>query len=157
MSPLLLGLFLTLPQTDLLDVDGPELLEEVSKSSEPLVVVNVWATWCAPCVRELPMLLKVQEEFQGKVRFMFVSADFASQRTSAAKLMSRKGAKEPGYFRRGDDQSFIETLDPDWTGTIPATFVFDRRGRRLRFWQGELEEHMLSGALAHLLTVPAAR
>jgi thiol-disulfide isomerase/thioredoxin len=157
MNPLLLAFFLALPPTDIQDVDGAELIQQVKQSEEPLVVINVWATWCAPCVRELPMLFKVEKEFAGKVRFMFVSADFKSERDQAAKLITAKGARTPGYFRRGGDQPFIESLHPDWNGALPATFVFDRGGKRLRFWQGELQEHVLSGALANLLTAPAAR
>ncbi len=146
-----LTLILAATQGPLVDVDGPELMSEIRRSSEPLIVVNVWATWCGPCVRELPMLFDVEKRFQGKVRFIFVSADFASQRADAAKLLEDKGAKLPCYFKHGKDQAFIEALHPDWNGTLPATFVFDREGRRLRFWQGAISEDVLVHGLQPLL------
>ena len=151
MHPLLLTLFVAAPPPSLLEIDGSELLDEVRRSSEPLVLINVWATWCSPCVKELPMLFELEKQLAGKVRFMFVSADFKSERSSAAKLFTAKGAKLPGFFRRGPDQAFIETLHPKWTGTIPATFVFDRAGKLLEFWQGELTEKHLLGALEGML------
>ena len=141
----------TLPSPQLVDVDGPELLTEVRRSAEPIVVINVWATWCGPCVRELPIFFDAEKHYEGRVRFMFVSADFTSQRSEAAKLLTEKGASHPSFFRRGKDQPFIEALHPKWNGTIPATFVFDRSGRRLRFWQGSLSEQELIRALDALL------
>jgi thiol-disulfide isomerase/thioredoxin len=147
MSAFLLTFFLALPNPELFDVSGPELIDEIRRSSEPIVVVNVWATWCGPCVRELPMLVEVEKKFEGKVRFMYVSADFKAQRGSVAKVFTAQGGRLPSYFRRGHDQPFIDALDRKWNGTIPATFVFDRHGRKLRSWQGMLSEQDLIGAL----------
>jgi thiol-disulfide isomerase/thioredoxin len=150
MNPLFLSLFVALPSPPLIDVDGPQLIAEIGRSTEPLVVLNVWATWCGPCVRELPTFLKVEKKYPGKVRFMFVSVDFSAQREEAGKLIGGTGVQAPTYFRKGKDEPFIEALHPDWNGTLPATMIFDRAGKRLRFWQGELTEEDLVGALESL-------
>jgi thiol-disulfide isomerase/thioredoxin len=147
MSALLFSLLVALPNQEIFDISGPELMTEIRRTSEPIVVVVVWATWCGPCVRELPMMLEVEKKFDHRVRFIYVSADFKSQRGSIAKIFTEKGGRLPTYFRSGDDQPFIDAVDAKWSGTIPATFIFDRNGTQLRRWQGELTGDELIGAL----------
>lgn len=150
MIPLTL-LLLATPQPALVDVSGVDVIRAVKRAEEPLVLVNVWATWCGPCVEEMPMLIDVAKALEGKVRLVLVSTDFSTQRDEAEALLRRLDAPLPGYFKRQKDQPFIEALHPDWNGTIPATFIFDNDGVRLRFMQGKLTKLQLMAELKALL------
>lgn len=97
------------------------------------------------------MLLKVQEQLAGKIRLMFVSTDFSTQRDGAEQLLRKLGAPLPSWFKREKDQPFIEALHPDWNGTIPATFIYTKEGELLRFMQGKLTRLQLVAQLEALL------
>ena len=137
----------------LIDVDGPQLLKRVRAGDAKLTVVNVWATWCEPCKEEFPELLRVAKAYEKKgVRLWFVSTDFGEARTAAVAFLKAQGAPLPSFVMAGKDEAFINTLSPKWVGTLPATFIFDQTGRRLRFVQGKIEGKQLEKDLDDLLT-----
>jgi thiol-disulfide isomerase/thioredoxin len=111
-------------------------------------VLNVWASWCDPCREEFPALLRAaREEPRGGARLMLVSADFPDQEPAIRKFLTEQGVGDSIFLKTGDDQEFINTLDSAWTGSLPATFVFDRSGRRVDFWEGKADERRFREAL----------
>lgn len=115
---------------DLVSCSVEELLREVRRPGARVVVVNVWATWCAPCREEMPDVLRVYRELRGRgLRLLLVSADFPEAREEARGFLARMGVDFPTYIKSGDDRAFIEGLDPSWWGALPATFVYDASGK----------------------------
>lgn len=119
------------------------ILAEAKASRAPLVLVNVWATWCDPCREELPDLLRVYREHRAEgLRLVMISADDADARTQAGEALASAGARAgigrdldaTSYLKDDDDMKLIDGLDPRWSGALPATFLFDAAGRRLRSW-----------------------
>jgi thiol-disulfide isomerase/thioredoxin len=99
------------------------------------VLLNVWATWCAPCREEFPDLLRVGREYRARgLRLVLVSADFASE--EVGRFLAGQGVDFVTYLKQGDDMRFIDGLDPRWSGALPATIVYDGAGRPLWFRQG---------------------
>ena len=99
-------------------------------------LVNVWATWCVPCREEFPDLLRIGREYRARgLRLALVSADFDS--ATARGFLARHGVTGRTYFKTGDDMGFINALDRRWSGSLPATFVYDRAGRRVDSWEGK--------------------
>ena len=136
----------------LIDVDGPALKRLVRSRKAKLTIVNVWATWCAPCIAEFPDLLATGRKYAPKgVRLLFVTTDFGEARAAAVEFLKQQRAPLPSYIKAGKDEPFIEALSPEWVGTLPATFIFDRTGRRLRFFQGKIERWELERTLDTLL------
>ncbi|MEM7678900.1 MAG: TlpA disulfide reductase family protein [Myxococcota bacterium] len=136
----------------LVDVDAEGLLERVRDGKAPLTVVNVWATWCAPCKEEFPDFIEVERAYRARgVRVWFVSTDFGEDRAKAVEFLRKTGARLPSFIKTGKDEPFIEALSPKWVGTLPATVIFDRSGRRLRFFQGRLKRSVLEQTLDSLL------
>jgi len=93
------------------------------------VLVNIWASWCGPCRDEFPDVLKIRRDLgpQG-VRVILVSADFDNARADAVKFLGDMGVDFPSFIKQGKDEEFIDGLAKEWTGTLPATLVFDGSG-----------------------------
>ena len=114
-----------------------------------VVVVNLWATWCIPCREEFPDLMRLHANYQSRgLRLVLVSADFDDQLPEARRFLARHGVDFVTYLKTGDDMTFIESLNPRWSGALPATFVYDDTGRQQRFWEGKatydtMERHVL--------------
>lgn len=142
-------------QPALIDVDADGLLRRVRDGAAALTVVNVWATWCAPCKEEFPDFIEVERAYRARgVRVMFVSTDFGDDRAKAVEFLRKSGARLPSLIKTGKDEVFIEALSPKWVGTLPATVIFDRTGRRLKFFQGRLKRSVLEKTLDALLAAP---
>lgn len=119
------------------------ILAEAKASRAPLVLVNVWATWCDPCREELPELLRAYREHRGQgLRLVMISADDPDGRAQAGVVLASAAARAgigrdldaTSYLKNDDDMTLIDGLDPRWSGALPATFLFDAGGRRVRSW-----------------------
>lgn len=129
-----------------------DVIQEVERSRGSVVLVNVWATWCTPCREELPDLLRLQRELADRgFRLILVSADVTSQRPAAAALLASQGVGFPTFAKAQGDQDFIDGLDTRWSGALPASLLFDRRGRKVAFWEGKASYEKLLGEVKPLL------
>jgi thiol-disulfide isomerase/thioredoxin len=115
-------------------------------------VVNVWATWCAPCREEFPSLLAVaRARAREGVRLVLVSADFDEQRPAVRAFLAAHGVADTTYIESGDQMSFIDALSPKWSGALPATFVYDAHGRLVKYWEGLADSLQFSAAIDQAL------
>lgn len=133
---------------ELLAIDGKGLVAALPGFGTPVVVVNVWATWCAPCVEEFPVLVEFHRAHTSEARVVFVSADFESESAAAQRFLEARGAPTPSYIKHDKDQAFIDALAPTWSGALPVTVFFDRNGRRLAVLEGAVDRPKLEAALA---------
>lgn len=134
------------PAAVLVDLSPAQLQEELRKASTP-VVVNVWATWCRPCVEEFPEILEFARKHQGEVRVMLVSADFASRRELVEKFLRERGVGFVTYLKQGSDEAFVEVLSPQWSGALPATFVFAPGGKLVTWFERQVTQAELEDAV----------
>ncbi|HJQ97979.1 MAG TPA: TlpA disulfide reductase family protein [Candidatus Polarisedimenticolaceae bacterium] len=117
--------------------DAAAVQAAIREPGAAAVLVNVWATWCAPCREEFPDLLHVAREFKGAgLRTVLVSSDF-EEGDGPQKFLSEQGVDFATYIKTGKDEEFINSLSTDWSGALPATFVYDAQGRLVRFWEGK--------------------
>jgi thiol-disulfide isomerase/thioredoxin len=101
------------------------------------VLVNVWATWCGPCREEFPGLVRVAQKYNGQgLKTILVSADDAGDVAAVKKFLAEEGVDFPAYIKAEKDQAFIDGVDKQWTGALPATFIFDGNGKVRDFWEG---------------------
>lgn len=136
----------------LISVTGPELVERVRARDADYVLVNVWATWCGPCIEEFPYIQRITRSFADRgVDLVFVSTDFDTERDAALEFLRAQGADLPSYIKSGDDQDFINALYPEWSGAMPFTVIFDREGRRVKVWPGKVEAAELQQTLQELV------
>ncbi|HZN54622.1 MAG TPA: TlpA disulfide reductase family protein [Candidatus Polarisedimenticolaceae bacterium] len=119
-------------------VEATRVLEEVRKPGASGTVVNVWATWCSPCREEFPDLLHVARELAPKgVRLVLVSVDFPGMEPEATEFLTSQGVDFPTFMRAGNDEAFVDGLEPKWSGAIPVTLVYDGGGKLVRLWEGK--------------------
>ena len=110
------------------------------KNNDTTYVVNFWATWCKPCVKEIPDFLRVADEMKNeKVRFIFVSLDFPGQvSSSVVPFLEKHGMTDEKIILLDDPDanSWIDEVDSGWSGAIPATLIYNSSMRR--FEEGTL-------------------
>lgn len=118
------------------NVTGTELQKIVaSYQGEKAVLINIWATWCAPCVEEFPEIVKLQRAYPDQLKVIFVSADFPDSRERALAFLKRQQVDWTTYFKTGDDQAFIEAVSSEWTGALPFTKVIAVDGTTVASWE----------------------
>ena len=118
-------------------VTASDLLAHVKDERGKVVLVNAWATWCLPCRKEMPDMLRLRKDLgpQG-FELVLVTADFADAILEARAFLAESGADFPTFHKKQGDQDFIDGLDPAWSGALPFTMLFDRNGQRVASWEG---------------------
>ena len=138
---------------ELIPVDGPGVLEAVGKSQGRAVLVNIWATWCTPCVKKFPKVMALREEFgDDGLDVLFVSADFDDQMDKAREFLGSQGVDFATFVKVGKDQEFIEAFESEWTGALPVMFLYDADGNLLHTWGEAVEHEEVENTIAELLS-----
>lgn len=115
----------------LLNID--QLNERIKNGKDSTYVVNFWATWCAPCIKELPHFEKLAAEHKSeKLAVLLVSLDFKSKLASnVVPFVKKKNLKNEVFLlNESDPQQFIDRIDPSWSGSIPATLFIKNDKRK---------------------------
>jgi thiol-disulfide isomerase/thioredoxin len=110
-----------------------QLQERIKNGKDSTYVVNFWATWCAPCIKELPHFEKLsQENKSDKLAVILISVDFKSKLTSAVvPFVKRKNIKNQVFLlNESNPQEYIDRIDPSWSGSIPATLFIKNNKRK---------------------------
>lgn len=102
---------------DLQDSEGRSY--DFANAKGEVVFINFWASWCPPCVAEMPDLDLLYKDYSEDVVFLFVARD---QRNSAEQFIDKKGYSFPVYYDLGISPS---ALEPE---SLPTTFILDQRG-----------------------------
>jgi peroxiredoxin len=120
------------PKPDVRLADGKELKKAIDGYRGKVVLVNLWATWCPPCVEEFPDLVKLHNTFRAKgLVVVGVSMDEPREGDKVVSFLANQKAEFPVFIRRGGDaDAFFDPVDTSWSGAVPATFIFDRNGKR---------------------------
>lgn len=107
------------------------------QKSDTTYVINFWATWCKPCVEELPFFEALHEEFEGeKMRVILVSLDFPNKlKTKLIPFMNEHQMSSEVIVLTDDRYNeWINWVDPDWDGGIPVTMIYNQKNKK--FYQG---------------------
>lgn len=117
-----------------------ELQKRVVVKNDTLYVVNFWATWCRPCVEELPYFEKCDSEFKSKpVKIILVNLDFNSSIKTLAEpfVIRNKLHSEIVHITESDPGTWINRVDSTWSGAIPATIIYNSSTKAF-FKEGEM-------------------
>lgn len=143
----LLALFVTNASAqDIPAYKADDLLQRV-QNPDTLYVVNFWATWCGPCVKELPEFDKMQQQFAGRpVKILLVSTDFKEDypKKIASFVRKKKLQQEVIWLNETNANEFIPKIENSWGGSIPATLIIYNKNQYRNFFEGAITARQIS-------------
>lgn len=126
-------------------IKAKQLYDLIDSCELDFCVYNFWATWCAPCIRELPEFDKLSRENKN-VKVRLISLDEVEELNGSVKLFiqKRKILSEVMLLDETDFNEIIPNISDQWSGAIPATLIVDRDGQKYffekEFKAGELQK-----------------
>jgi thiol-disulfide isomerase/thioredoxin len=136
------------------ELDAPGLKQAIAREKGRVVLLNFWATWCVPCREEFPSLSQLQQKHRKSgLTVLGVSTDFQKQRPEVEKFLGQLRPSFANYRKKsgGDDQDFIEAVDPSWGGELPFSVLYDRTGKKVKIYSGKLEIPAVEREIVRLL------
>jgi thiol-disulfide isomerase/thioredoxin len=127
-----------------------QLQKSIADERDRIQVINFWATWCAPCLKELPLFEKLNEERKDiRVRLVSVDLDLDPNPDKVRNFANRKKLKaEVIILDEKDPNTWIERVDKNWSGALPATLVINNKNGKRKF----IEKELKAGDLEKLLS-----
>ena len=140
-------------QQKLSPVDEAGYRAILKSNTGTVLLVDFWATWCAPCRQEMPLLSRLDGRLRDKrFRLVTISADEPEQEAAAVEFLKKSGVSGAAYLRRAkDDDKFINSVDAKWSGALPALFLYDRQGKLVKSFVGETELSVIEAAIRKIL------
>lgn len=132
--------------------DFDRLEPYLNQKNDTLYVINFWATWCVPCIKELPHFEKLNQKYKGeKFKTILVSLDFPKMIESRLFpfIQKNKLQAEVVLLNDPDANSWIEKVAKEWTGAIPATIIY-KNEKRTFYEQSFTEEELETEIKLHL-------
>lgn len=119
-----------------LTIDGVK--ELLKNTSGKLRLINVWATWCGPCIREFPDFITINRMFRDRdFEFVSISADEEHRKEKALKFLKDQQASGSNYIFTGKDKyALIDAIDKKWAGGLPYTIIVEPGGKIVYAKQG---------------------
>ncbi len=126
-------------------IDAVGLSDVVKNKTDKLRLINVWATWCGPCVAEFPDLVTINHMYRDRgVEFVTISSDEMKLKDKAFAFLQKKQASGLNYIYSGDSKyKMIEAIDPKWQGALPYTILVEPGGKIVYAKEGAIDPDTL--------------
>lgn len=148
LSILVISLQLSAQEVEI--VKFSDLQKKMLYTEAPLTVFNFWATWCGPCIKELPHFDELNETNKD-VKVYLVSLDFQNQLDRVKKFVEKKGLKsEVLFLDEKDPDSYMPKVSQEWTGAIPATLFVTELGKTYFYEKAFTKEELEKTINNHL-------
>lgn len=118
-------------------IDTQKLRTLIAERSNRPLLLNIWATWCRPCVEEFPDIVRLSREHKG-IDVVAISVDFPDEiESKILPFLRTMDVPFTVYVADFADQDEFFSMFKEWGGEIPATFLFDRHGSLKKFLRGK--------------------
>lgn len=137
-------------------VKADDIIQRIRNSEDTTYVINFWATWCAPCVRELPHFEEINAQYsEQKVKVLLVSLDLKRDvETKLKAFVERRNLQsEVLYLDEKDPNVWIPKFTDRWEGVIPATLFYNKANDLNEFRAGSFEGEELKNLLKELIVI----
>jgi thiol-disulfide isomerase/thioredoxin len=136
-------------------INAEELQVLLKRDGTRPLLVNYWATWCDPCRVEFPDLVKIDNKYRPKgLDFITITLDdLADIKTAVPKFLRRMNARMPVYLLDVvDPEPAINSVDREWGGSLPATFLYNNKGEVVYKHFGRIKTDELRTAIDKLVS-----
>jgi peroxiredoxin len=126
-------------------IDDVGIKTLLQNDTDKVRLINVWATWCGPCVTEMPAFVDINRMYRRReFEFITLSADRPDKKDKARELLKKMQASGKNYIYHSDDKyKLIEAIDPQWQGALPYTLLVEPGGKVLYRTQGTIEPQQM--------------
>jgi thiol-disulfide isomerase/thioredoxin len=145
----------TKPMPAVVAVDAGGLQALLKRDNAKPLLVNYWATWCDPCRDEFPDLVKIDADYRPKgLDFIAVTLDdLAEIKTGVPKFLRQMHARMPVYLLNlSDPEPAIKMVDTNWSGALPATFLYNAKGEVVYKSLGRIKVEELRTAIDKVMS-----
>ncbi|MBW6500802.1 MAG: redoxin family protein [Bacteroidales bacterium] len=128
------------------EIDTKGIRELIANTtSDKLRLINIWATWCGPCITEFPDLVIIDRMYRGRrFEFISISADKQARKSDALRFLQKQQASNKNFiFNHDDVYKLIEAVDPDWQGALPFTMLIEPGGNIIYKKQNMIDPYAL--------------
>lgn len=132
------------------DMNADSLKTLLANDTKNYRLINVWATWCGPCVTEFPEFVTINRMYRlREFEVVSISLDEPARKPNAQAFLEKKHASFQNYIFNGDKYAFIESIDKDWQGALPFTVLLAPGGKVLYSKQGGIDPLELKKVIAN--------
>jgi len=127
-----------------------------SKLKGKTALVNIWATWCAPCVKEFPDLIKLYRNYSDAgFELIFISVDEKEDKDSKLpEFLKKQGVDFVTYYNAfKKPEEIIDYFDKTWGGEIPATYIYNKEGESVKKFIGKQKYETFETEIKNLLSL----
>ena len=123
------------------NIDTSGIKEIIRNKSDKLRLINVWASWCGPCVQEFPDFVIIDRIYRSRqFEFVSINADKLSRKDNVLKFLQKNEASNKNYIFNSDNNSeLVEAVDPQWSGALPYTLLVEQGGNIIYRIQGPID------------------
>ena len=123
------------------DIDVAGIKNLLKNDSGKLRLINIWATWCGPCITEFPEFITMNRMYRKRdFEFISISADDPAKKNKALQFLQKQQASNANYiFSKDDKYQLIEAVDPNWQGGLPYTILVEPGGKIIYARQGIID------------------
>ena len=141
-----------------IDMDSVKAL--FGKDNTNFRLINVWATWCGPCVTEFPDFIEINRMYRlREFELVTISMDDTTRKANVLNFLVKKQASSTNYILTGDKYKFIDQLDKNWEGSLPYTILLAPGGKVLYSKQGMIEplelKKLIVNSMGRVFVLPA--
>jgi len=126
-----------------------DLEKIINEKPTKVTILNFWATWCKPCIIEMPIFEEAASKFETDIDLIFVSIDFVENVEKKVKpfLTKRNINSRVMLIDNTDYDTWIHRVNPSWSGAIPATLVIDKNTGEKYFFEQEFDKEELENLI----------
>lgn len=114
--------------------DPADLSTVVDAQPESIHVFSFWATWCAPCLKEINLIKSVEKDCKCNLKLHFINVEEEVRKPKALKYATKKDFLDELYFTENVTEGFYTEIDSQWTGAFPALLIIDGKTKKRWFF-----------------------